>query len=50
MEKSSSPREQKPGAAMTNPEVAHETSDVSIPDIVKFGVGLMLSWPSSPTF
>ena len=42
MEKSDPPREQNPDAAITNPDVAHEISDVSIPDIVKFGVGLML--------
>ena len=42
MEKSDPHREQNPGAAITNPEVSHEVSDVSIPDIVKFGVGLVL--------
>jgi hypothetical protein len=42
MGKSDPHREQNPGAAITNPEVSHEVSDVSIPDIVKFGVGLML--------
>ena len=42
MEKSDPHREQNPGAAITNPEVSHEVSDVSIPDIVKFGIGLML--------
>ena len=42
MEKSSSPDERKSGASMTNPKVAHETSDVSIPDIAKFGIGLVI--------
>jgi len=42
MEKSSSPHEGKSGEPMTNPKLAHETSDVSIPDIVKFGVGLVI--------
>jgi hypothetical protein len=42
MEKSSSPEERSSGGSMTNPKVAHETSDVSTPDIAKFGVGLII--------
>jgi hypothetical protein len=42
MEKNDRHRELNAGAAITNPEVSHEISDVSIPDIVKFGIGLML--------
>jgi hypothetical protein len=42
MEKSSPPDDRKSGSSMTNPKVAHETSDVSVPDIVKFGVGLII--------
>ena len=42
MEKNDRHRDQNPGAEVTKPDVSHEISDVSIPDIVKFGVGLML--------
>ena len=42
MEENDRHREQNLGAAITNPEVSHEVSDVSIPGIVKFGVGLII--------
>ena len=42
MEKSNSPDQRRPDGSMTNPKVSHETSDVSVPDIVKFGVGLII--------
>jgi hypothetical protein len=42
MEKSSPRDERTSGGSSTNPEVAHETSDVSVPDIAKFGVGLII--------
>ena len=43
MEENDRHRDQNPGAAVTNPDVSHEFSDVSVPDIVKFGIGLMVS-------
>ena len=50
MEKSDPPAGQKSGAAMTKPGVSHEVSDVSIPDIVKFGIGLIAPSHRHPHF